>query len=226
MKISKLPIIFVAVLISLLTVTTAHANPICNWFGYCLYESPGFSIKVVDQNTGQPLADVHALAEWTQYGFHGSGGVLIAQDAVSAADGVLKFPAWGPTRGSSRGLVLNQDPVVSLFKPGYVVLIIHNAPGSDERAHVRGLKQDGQTFKLEPFRGPLDVWIKELRLAASPAHVGVPLEAQAEMRTAYLNRFVRLFSEAQKLPISRKEVQQLINYLTDRINYTQGDGQR
>src|SRR5215831_11227291 len=130
MKIRKLPIIFAVWFIRMLAVPLAQANPLCSWFGYCVYESPAFRITVVDQETGRPLADVHALAEWVQYGSHGTNGPLMVQDAASGPDGVLAFTAWGPMRGSNAGLVLNQDPVITLFKPGYNTLRINNAPGA------------------------------------------------------------------------------------------------
>ncbi len=206
-----------------LVIGNARADFLCSWLLQCFYESPGFKIRVVDKETGKPLADVHALAEWIQYGYHGTGGPLMVQDAVSSSDGRLDFPGWGPIRGSTAGLSLNQDPVVSLFRPGYVVLIINNAPGRDERARVRGLKQDGQTFVLERFQGPVEAWINELRLAANPTQGGVPQGATREMRDAYLKRFRVLDLEARQLPSNHKEVDRFVNYLRDRINFVQGD---
>ena len=102
-------------LVGLLVPRAVEANILCKWFGRCLYESPGFRFTVVDRETGQPLADVHALSEWVMYGYHGTDGPLMVQDALSGPDGLLAFPAWGPLRGSSAGLVLNQDPVITLF---------------------------------------------------------------------------------------------------------------
>src|SRR5215468_4847512 len=119
MKIRKLPIIFVVWFIRMLAVPLAQANPLCGWFGYCVYESPAFRITVVDQETGRPLADVHALAAWLHYGGWGQEPALMALETVSGSDGVLAFPGWGPLRGSQTGLVPARDPAISLFKPGY-----------------------------------------------------------------------------------------------------------
>src|SRR5215813_450353 len=138
----------------LLAPAPAAADILCEWLYQCYYQSPGFRFRVTDRETGQPLADVHALAEWVQEGSHGRNGPLMVQDAVSGADGWLKFPAWGPIRGSSVGLVLNLDPAVSLFKPGYQTLLIQNAypEGTSETTQLRRFGQDKQSFALQRFQ--------------------------------------------------------------------------
>jgi len=195
----RLLITLLLCVVSLGTASTVHANPICNWFGYCVYESPGFRITVVDGETGTPLADVHALAEWNQYGFHGSGGPLMVQDAVSGPDGVLTFPAWGPMRGSSGGLELNQDPVITLFKPGYKAMAINNAPGRDEKARVRGFTQSGQIFQMDRFHGTPEEWVKQLETIwlgrALPRN-----DQMARKFPQYLNRLQKVWEEREKVP--------------------------
>ena len=106
---------------------SAEANLLCKWFGRCFYESPGFRIRVVDKETGQPLADVHALAEWASYAVGRENGPFMVQDATSGPDGMLAFPPWGPMRGYRGGLVLNSDPVITLLKPGYRTRVLNNA---------------------------------------------------------------------------------------------------
>jgi hypothetical protein len=183
-----------------LTVGHARADILCSWFYQCFYESPGFKIRVVDKETGKPLADVHALAEWTQYGYHGSGALLVAQDAVSGADGMLAFPPWGPIKGSSAGLVLNQDPVITLYKIGYELVTINNGAGTDERARVRGLWQNGQTFALSQFRGSPDERVKQLLVPGFGLAIPGNEEIKAKFREQYLNRLRRLWTEKEKLP--------------------------
>lgn len=100
--------------LGLLLVTPAHAGLLCTVFKYCLYEGVPFTIKVVDKETGSPLPNVHALAEWLQQGRFGAGGPVMVQDAVSGPDGVLTFPAWGPLRGSPDGLLVYEAPVITL----------------------------------------------------------------------------------------------------------------
>lgn len=202
--------------LGLFFVPAAEADVMCQWFGYCVYESPGFTIKVVDKETGQPLADVHALVEWAQYGYHGRGGPLMVQDAVSGPDGLLTFPAWGPIRGSTAGLVLNQDPVITLFKQGYNTLLINNMPGTDEKARVRGFTQDGQTFKMEPFRGTPDNWVKELKEAAYPRYSAGQSDAQLrQFVNSYLNRRRRVWAEFQKVPRTTREMENFMRAFED-----------
>ncbi len=187
-------------LVGLLVPRLAEANILCRWFGYCVYESPGFRIAVVDRETGQPLADVHALAEWQMYGGHGRNGPLMVQDAVSGSDGVIAFPPWGPIRGSTAGLVLNHDPVISLFKPGYKVLTIFNVPGTDETARVRGLRQDGQTYFLEPFRGTPEEWVEELEKVWVGRATPRSDEQTLKFRGPYVNRVRYVRAEREKVP--------------------------
>src|SRR5207244_12695404 len=71
----------------------------------CAFESLPFKFKVVDAETHQPLADVHALAEWQTEGVGGrANGPLMGKDSVSASDGLISSYAWGPVGGTSNGL--------------------------------------------------------------------------------------------------------------------------
>lgn len=187
-----------------------EANVVCEWFWYCVYESPGFRITVVDGESGKPIPDVHALATWVQYGPHGGGGPLMAQEAVSGPDGALIFQPWGPLHGSKTGLELNQDPVISLFRPGYKLMLINNAPGRDPTARARGLTQNGRTFSMEPFRGASEQWVKELEGAAFPMS-GPSASAPENVPRAYLSRKQRVKTEIEKLPPNRKDVARLLD---------------
>lgn len=210
-------------LVGLLVPRLAEANILCGWFALCYYESPGFRIFVVDRETGTPLEGVHALAEWVQYGYHGTDGPLMVQDALSGPDGLLVFPAWGPLRGSSAGLAIGSDPFVSLFKPGYKVYETNNIGGpGDERTRVRGFTGDGQTYFLEPFRGSPNEWVQHLRRAAYPNRLGGTSEAQLlEFRLPYLNRSQTVQTELTKLPKERKEVQDLAWSLQRKLRFLQ-----
>ncbi len=108
----------VMIALSLLTsAATVHADGICEWVGYCLYESPDFRITVLDGETRIALSDVHALAAWVQYGSHGRAGPIMTVDALSESDGVLTFRGWGPVRGSSGGLVLKSSTMAASLPP-------------------------------------------------------------------------------------------------------------
>ncbi len=70
-----------------------QSDPLCPHIVACEYEAPAFTIRVVDQQTGQPLADVHAIASWVVYGGPRRRGLLMAIEAVSGPDGRLSL--WG-----------------------------------------------------------------------------------------------------------------------------------
>lgn len=189
-----------------LLVGGAQANILCRLFLQCFYQSPGFKIRVMDKETGQPLADVHALAEWIQYGMHGQYPGLMAQDAVSGTDGWLVFPPWGPTRGSSEGLYTSQDPAIILYKMGYQVTTLINRVGPESQYdRVKGFAQDGQTFAVELFRGNSDEREKQLFEARGR---GAPTrkESMALFGEPYLNRRRRIRAELELQP-QRYEVQ-------------------
>ena len=188
----------------------AEANILCRWFGYCVYESPGFRFTVADKATGQPLADIHALAEWVQHGPYGRNGPLMVQDALSGADGALVFPAWGPVRGTRRGLMLNLDPTITLFKPGHKTLRIQNAypEGTTETTRVRRFGQDGQTIAMEPFRGTPETWMEQLRKAKEGAAISLSEEQIVQFRVPYLNQLKRLWAERSNVPLEYQKAGQ------------------
>jgi hypothetical protein len=179
------------------------------------YESPGFTIRVVDQETGQPLADVHALAEWINYG-RGRGVAVMAQDAVSGPDGVLVFPSWGPVRGYHPGMIPQFDPVITLFKPGYLLprpgpppgpggarLLYNRTPwGTTETTRVRRYGNDGGTVAMEPFRGSPKEWIQHLEEAMAPGTGGgaVTADQRALFGAPYRNRDLLVKAELEQFP--------------------------
>src|SRR3989454_8469587 len=125
----------------------------------CTFEGLPFKFKVVDADTHQTLAGVHALAEWQTEGVGGrANGPLMAKYTVSGSDGLISFDAWGPIEGPWTGLVIGSDPVVTLFKSGYKALILNNGylPPGREREAVRRVVRKDSTHALEPFRGTPD----------------------------------------------------------------------
>jgi len=193
---------FLALLLALSAPTPAQANALCRWTGLCVYLCPGFTLTVVDAETGKPLPDVYAWAEWVQYGAHGRGGPLMVQDAITDAGGRVAFPRWGPTLGSSGGLLLGLDPALILFKPGYETLLIENPVpiGASHHATIRGLSRGGETLKLRQFRGSPADWIAHLRKFAHPSLSSVSDDQRDRFRDRYIRRLERIEIEAQKLP--------------------------
>ncbi len=170
----------------------------------CTFESLPFTLKVVDAETRQPLAGVHALAEWEVIGPGGrGGGPLMVLDAVSAADGVLRFASWGPIQGPVTGLEIGHDPMLTLFKTGYRAVVINNAfpPGTKETLRVCRFGQDGRSYAVEPFRGTPEQWLHQLDKLR-----GLPRNDQQSLkfRAPYLNRLKRISAERDKIPSIQK----------------------
>lgn len=205
-----------------------RSDPLCPHIVACQYEAPAFTIRVVDQHTGQPLADVHAIASWLVYGFHGRRGVLMALEAVSGPDGQLSFPAWGPIRSGTEGLIEGRDPIITLFRQGYTSRLIYNATplGQPSAARLHAFQQTDRAFELVRSLGstPTDM-VKELWEAAAPVDGGEVSRHDPEfIRTVYVNRWRRIRIEAEKLPLV-PDVQHLLRQLdrTIRIFSDGGD---
>src|SRR2546426_8986991 len=198
----------VAVLASLVWPVAAAPDQPCEVVPMpCTFEGLPFKITVIDPETRQPLADVHALAEWQIHGAGGRlNGPLMVLDATSGRDGALTFPGWGPIDGPVTGLGIGRDPVITLFKSGYKALVINNAdpPGTPETQRVRKFYQGGRTYELEPFRGSPDQWLEQLREVVLGLAVPRSDESTLRFRNAYLNRLMLVSSERTKLPVGHQ----------------------
>jgi hypothetical protein len=209
-----------------LGVAWAQSDPLCPWLGGCEYEAPAFSIRIVDQDTGQPVPDAHALALWTQYGPYGRKGPVMALEAISNADGSLSFASWGPVRGSGTGLVPGVDPAISVFRPGYRALLIENRTphGQKLNARIHAFQQPGQTFTLARLEGTPAEVLAELRKAADPlGGGGLSQHDPAPIRRVFVSRWKRVRTEAEGLPRDSPEVQQLFWRLDTGIQLMEGE---
>ena len=204
-----------------------RSDPLCPHIVACQYEAPAFMIRVVDQHTGQPLADVHAIASWLVYGFHGRRGVLMALEAVSGPDGQLSFPAWGPVQSGAEGLIAGRDPLISLFRPGYHARLIHNATliGQAETARVHAFDHPGATFELLPLQGSPALAIVEFRNGADPLE-GTTLSEHdpSAFRRVYANRLRRIWAEADRLPYRSPDLESLLWRLKTGVQYLDPGG--
>lgn len=200
--------IVAAMLTCLWVPAPADANTLCRWTGFCVYLSPGFKLTVLDAETGKPLPDIYAWAEWVQYGAHGRGGPLMVQDATSDSDGRLSFPRWGPTFGSRGGLLLGMDPAVILFKAGYSTLLVQNGVplGASHHAAIRGMSHNGETLRLQRFGGTQAEWLEQLRKLVHPAlSAGVSEQHRDRFRALYLRRTDLVRGELGILPPDLEE---------------------
>lgn len=204
-------LLFVSV-VGLAASVWGQSDPLCPHITACEYEAPAFSIRIVDQQTGQALGEVHAIATWLVYGGPRRRGPLIALEAVSGPDGRLSFPAWGPVRSGLEGVLPGSDPMISLFRPGYRAMLIYNAgtPGP-HTARVRAFDQAGQTFGLAPFQGTTGEAIVELRKARNPFDGATPSDYDPEaVQRAYVSRLQLVMREAERLPREWPDVERLL----------------
>lgn len=205
-----------------------QSDPLCPHIVACEYEAPGFTIKVVDKQTGQPLADVHAMATWLMYGGPRRRGPLMVIEAVSEQDGRLSFPAWGPVRSGLEGMLPGRDPVISLFRSGHRAMLIYNdgLPGP-HTARVRAFNQAGQAFEMTPYEGIPAEAVVELRKASDPFDGNTVSDYDPEgFQRAYVNRLRRVIGDAERLPRQRPDVEQLLWALrADMRSYKIGSGQ-
>jgi hypothetical protein len=202
-----------------------RSDPLCPHIVACQYEAPAFTIRVVDQQTGQPLADVHAIAAWLVYGRR--WGVLMLLEAVSGPDGQLSFPAWGPLKSGVEGMVSRRDPIISLFRPGYRAKLIYNAtpPGQPDAARVHQFEQAGDTFYLVPLQGTANDSLADLR-KADDAFDGASLgqNAPVSFRKAYVQRLRLVRAEVDRLPRTTPEVERFLKLLDDDIRFFETGG--
>ena len=213
------------ILLSLLAAAPADAHLLCSMFGVCPYGSPGFTLTVVDADSNKPTADVYAWAEWVQYGAHGLNGPIMIQEALSGADGRLVFPWWGPRFGYRAGLDIGSDPAVILFKPGYATLIVQNGerPGMRATDAIRVFTSNGETVKLQPFRGSHAEWIDQLSKLIYPAVTSSVSDSQRDQfRDAYVRRLRRVETEVAKLPQESPEVVSFRSSLGRSAGFLQG----
>ena len=208
-----MPRLVAAIVIALGLVAPAQAEAyvLCNWLAICPYGSPGFTLTVVDAESGNPLADVYAWAEWVQYGGHGLNGPIMIQEAQASGDGRLVFPWWGPRFGYRSGLDIGSDPAVILFKSGHATLIVQNGerPGMRTTDAIRVFTRNGETLRLQRFRGSAIERVAELRRLVHPGLTSFVSDAQRDrFRASYLRRLGYAETESARLPQDATEVSQ------------------
>ena len=179
------------------------SDPLCPHIVACEYEAPAFTIRVVDKQTGQPLAGIHGIATWIAYGGPRRRWPLMVLEAVSGPDGAL-VPRSGNCSQRAEGVLPGDDPVISLFLPGYRAQLIYNASpiGLPHTARVRPFDPAGRAFELVPFQGTTLEVLAELRKASDPFDGETLSEHDPEsFQRSYINRLQRVRIEAERPPI-------------------------
>ena len=149
-----------------LLLTTVGALPACAQLGGrpSHYSAEAIEARVIDAETKQPLEGVIVTANWELRGPATAGGSapigqLMVLETVTGKDGKFAFPAWGPKR--ARGALLNRDPQLLLFKPGYRYRGLENEfRDGMELEPIRRSEWSGRTIEMKPFKGTVGEWAK------------------------------------------------------------------
>ncbi len=123
------------------------------------YTAEPITAVVVDADTKKPLDGVVVVANWQLESGTPAGslevGQLMVMEAVTGPDGKFTFPGFGPKTVWNRYLV-DRDPQLLLFKPGYEYRRLLNPYSSDWALRTRPMRRsvwDGKVIELKPFRG-------------------------------------------------------------------------
>ena len=140
------------------------------------YRAEPIEAWVVDSDSGRPVEGTIVTANWElEEGTPGGNrpaGQLMIMETVTDGKGRFYFPAWGPKSTplavpgpfSSAPHLVNLDPQILMFKPGYKWVALANYPVTDyNKSSVRKSEWNGKTIKIERFKGSPAEYAKHLR---------------------------------------------------------------
>jgi hypothetical protein len=88
---------------------------------------------------------------------------------------------------------------------------------------VRGFNRNGQTFKLQVFKGTITEWVQNLSDAAYPPLMERMSGTEPEaIRKSYIKRDEYVRAEAEKLSKDRKDVYVLLDSLERDLRFLNG----
>lgn len=128
------------------------------------YTADPISARVIDAETGQPLAGVNVAALWTlKGGLEGGNVVGYANilETVTDASGTFSFPGWGP-RPVVLGQLHHDAPLMLFFKPGYGYHQVHNRVVTAAAPMQTRSDWNGKAIPLTKFKGTLAEYAFEL----------------------------------------------------------------
>jgi len=128
------------------------------------YTADPISARVVDAETGQPLAGVNVAALWIlKGGLEGGNVVGYANilETVTDSNGAFSFPGWGP-RPVVIGHLRSESPFMMFFKPGYGYHQVQNRAMTATAPMQTQSDWTGKTIALTKFKGTLAAYAYEL----------------------------------------------------------------
>lgn len=127
------------------------------------YSAEAISAKVIDAETREPLDGVIVVANWQLLGgIEGNYpvGQMQVLETQTGPDGVFRFPAWGPLK-RPHGHLLDADPQLLLFKPGYEYQRLYNwfeVSWGRLREPVRRSDWNRRVITLKRFKGAIQAY--------------------------------------------------------------------
>jgi hypothetical protein len=149
------------------------------------YSAAPIEARVVDKETGKPLAGVVVVAHWALESVSAiiphqvnPAGSLMILEAVTDQDGWFRFPAWGPKWHWGSGELGDKDPELILFKSGYEYWVASNSrysrpakysdvgkPAGTESKPTGSNRisfWNGETILLEKFKNGIETYARNL----------------------------------------------------------------
>lgn len=122
------------------------------FFYYSAYFGESISGRVIDAETGQPIADVIVVAQWILIRKQPNGivrvGTLRMVETVTDKDGQYYFWPWGP-RFAFTSHLASQDPRLLYYKDGYEITSTGNNFWDGESVWIiRSSDWDGKDIRL------------------------------------------------------------------------------
>jgi hypothetical protein len=130
------------------------------------YSAGAFEARLVDNASGEPVADAVVVALWKLVpdsrfsGKDPEGEVLKYAESVSGPDGRFGFAAWGPLARPDGYHLDHDDPQLVVFASGYYPRLVTNeARGPLDTSSVRKSEWNGRAIQLRRFTGqPQRYW--------------------------------------------------------------------
>lgn len=181
------------------------------------YTADPIESRVVDADTGQPIAGVTVVADWILKGglvqLHHLGHANL-METITDAQGRFLFPGW--QQWVSSGRLGAEDPTLILFKSGYQVQELRNDYISAREKHFYSpvIYSDwhGKTLKLKKFQGSLQEYAQHLRfLDITIGHIVRIGEKEGNCEWQKIPRLLTAVFQQQKLFKDRQVVNSLIS---------------
>lgn len=125
------------------------------------YSAKEIRSQIVDAETDQPIEGAVIVAQWILFEMGvGHRKRLHIEETVTDKDGRYVIPAWGPKPHPPLTELDREDPMLAIFKSGYMPLRLYNR--IDRSDSLRVSEWDGKVIRLKRFQGGLEDYARRL----------------------------------------------------------------